>query len=64
MKTWAVDVAIRAVKTMAQAAIGVIGSSAVISEINWGVVVSTAVVAGLVSVLMSLSNIPIEKGVE
>lgn len=44
----------RAIKTMAQAAVGVIGSSVVISDVNWLVVVSASALAGLTSVLTSI----------
>lgn len=44
----------RAVKTMAQAAVGVIGSSVVISDVNWLVVVSASALAGVTSVLTSI----------
>lgn len=57
-KNWIRAAGIRAVKTMAQAAIGVIGASAIISDINWPVVVSAAIVAGVVSVLTSLAGLP------
>lgn len=57
-KNWIRAAGIRAVKTMAQAAIGVIGASAIISDVNWPVVVSAAVVAGVVSVLTSLAGLP------
>lgn len=57
-KTWLKAAAIRAVKTVAQAAIGVIGSSALISEVNWLTVVSAACVAGVVSLFTSLAGLP------
>lgn len=44
----------RAVKTMAQAAVGVIGSSVVISDVNWLVVVSASALAGVTSILTSI----------
>lgn len=54
----------RAVKTMAQAAVGVIGSSVVISDVNWLVVVSASALAGVTSVLTSIiTGLPeVEKG--
>lgn len=57
-KTWLKAAAIRAVKTVAQAAVGVIGSSALISEVNWLTVVSAACVAGVVSLFTSLAGLP------
>lgn len=49
---------IRALKTVAQTAVGVIGSSAIISEVNWVVVASSAIVAGIVSLLTSIAGLP------
>lgn len=54
---WFKAASIRAVKTMAQAAIGVIGSSVVISSVDWKMVVSASVVAGVVSLLTSIAGI-------
>ena len=55
---WLKKSAIRAVKTMAQTAVGIIGSSAVISSVDWKIVLSSAVVAGVVSILTSVAGIP------
>lgn len=55
---WFKAAAVRAVKTVAQAAIAVIGSSAVLSEIDWAVVASTAAVAGILSILTSIAGLP------
>ena len=57
-KNWAVAAGMRALRTMAQTAIGAIGASAIISEINWVVVASSTCIAGLVSVLMSIQCLP------
>lgn len=54
---WLKAASIRAIKTMAQAAIGVIGSSVVISSVDWKMVVSASVVAGVVSFLTSIAGI-------
>ena len=54
---WLKAASVRAIKTMAQAAIGVIGSSAVISSVDWKMVVSASVVAGVVSFLTSITGI-------
>lgn len=59
-KDWAKKAEIRAVKTVAQTAIGVIGSSMVISAVDWKVVVSASVLAGLVSLLTSVAGLPEE----
>lgn len=60
-KKWAKAAGIRAIKTMAQAAIGAIGAAAILSEVNWLVVGSTALLAGIVSMLTSIAGLPEEK---
>ena len=57
-KKWLRAAAVRAIKTVAQTALAVIGTTAVISEINWTVVVSSALVAGLASILTSVAGLP------
>ena len=53
---WA-DVVVRAIRTMAQTAVGVISAGAVLSDVDWIQVFSASALAGLVSVLMSLDRI-------
>ena len=53
---------IRALKTMAQTAVAVIGTGAVISAVDWKMVVSSAIVAGVVSLLTSVAGIPEVEG--
>lgn len=48
---------IKVLKTMAQAAVGVIGASTLISQVDWRVVISTTFLSGLVCVLSNLSNL-------
>lgn len=55
---WLYAAMIRAVKTMAQTAVATIGSAALLSEVNIGVVVSASVLAGVLSMLTSLAGIP------
>lgn len=57
-KKWAKAAGIRALKTVAQTAVGVIGASAVIAEVNWLTVVSAAALAGGVSLLTSVAGLP------
>ena len=45
---------VRAVRTIAQSAVAVIGTAAVLSEIDWLMVASTAAVAGILSMLNSI----------
>ena len=58
-KEWAKKAAIRAVKTMAQTAVAVIGTSTVVAAVDWKIVVSSAVVSGVVSILTSVAGIPV-----
>lgn len=55
---WLKAAGIRAIRTVAQTAIGVIGGSAVLSDVNWGVVASAAALAGILSMLMSVAGLP------
>ena len=61
-KTWIKAAGVRAVKTMAQTAVATIGTTAVISQVDWKLVVSTAVVAGIVSTLTSVAGLPEVEG--
>ena len=57
-KNWIKASGIRAIKTVAQAAIATIGTSAVLSEVDWVMVVSASVLAGILSLLTSLAGLP------
>lgn len=57
-KKWIKAAGIRAIKTVAQAAIATIGTSAVLSQVNWLMVVSASVLAGILSLLTSLAGLP------
>ena len=57
-KTWFKAAAVRAIKTMAQTAIATIGSSAVLSAVDWKVVASATVLAGILSLLTSTAGLP------
>ena len=61
-KTWIKAAGIRALKTVSQTAIATIGTSAVISEVNWIMVVSASALAGLLSLLTSVAGLPELKG--
>ena len=58
VKMWIKCAGIRAIKTVAQTAVGSIGASAVFSEVNWKIVVSSALLAGVVSLLTSIAGLP------
>ena len=57
-KRWIAAAGIRAIKTVAQTAIATIGTSAVTSEVNWTIVASASVLAGLLSLLTSVAGLP------
>lgn len=57
-RTWWKAAGIRAIKTVAQTAIATIGSSAVLSEVNWIVVLSASALAGILSLLTSVAGLP------
>ena len=56
--TWIKAAGVRAIKTVAQTAIATIGTTAVISGVDWTIVLSSAAVAGIVSLLTSLAGLP------
>lgn len=56
--TWLKAAGIRAIKTVAQSAIGAIGASAIMSEVDWCIVASTAALSGIVSILTSVAGLP------
>ncbi len=56
--TWSLDALLRAVRTIAQTAMANIGVLSVLSEIDWVLVLSSAGVAGLISLLMSVTRLP------
>lgn len=58
MKKWWKAAGIRAIKTFAQAAIAAIGTTAMISEVNWPIVFSTAGLAAVLSLLTSIAGLP------
>lgn len=58
MKKWIRAALVRAVKTMAQTAVATIGASAVLSAVDWPVVVSASVLAGVLSMLTSVAGLP------
>lgn len=57
-KQWWKAAGMRAIKTVAQTAIATIGTSAVLSEVNWLAVASASVLAGLISLLTSVAGLP------
>lgn len=57
MKKYFEKLGVKVLKTMAQSAVGVIGASTLITQIDWRVVVSTVLLSGLVCILTNLSDL-------
>lgn len=57
-KKWLKAAGVRAIKTTAQAAIGGIGAATALGGVNWTLALSTAILAGIVSVLTSVTGLP------
>ena len=55
---WWKAAGIRAIKTVAQTAVATIGTSAVISEVNWLIVAAASALAGILSLLTSIAGLP------
>lgn len=60
-KQWVKAAGMRAIKTVAQTAVATIGTTAVISEVDWVTVASASLLAGILSLLTSLAGIPEEQ---
>ena len=57
-KTWLKAAAVRAVKTVAQTAVATIGTAVALGEVNWIMVASASVLAGVLSLLTSVAGLP------
>ena len=57
-KTWIKAAAVRALKTVCQTAVATIGTAAVLSSVDWKMVVSASLLAGVLSILTSVAGIP------
>lgn len=58
MKKWMKAAGIRALKTVAQTAVATISMSTLISDVDWLLVCSTSILAGLLSILTSVAGLP------
>ena len=57
-KNWFKAAGVRAIKTVAQTAVATIGTSAVMGEVNWLMVGSASLLAGILSLLTSIAGLP------
>lgn len=57
-KKWLKAAAVRAVKTVAQTAVAMVGVSTMLQEVNWIAVGSASLLAGLLSILTSVAGLP------
>lgn len=57
-KKWLKCASIRAIKTVCQTALAMIGTSVVMGDVNWLMVVSSSLLAGIVSILTSIAGLP------
>ena len=57
-KQWIKAAGVRAIKTVAQTAVATIGTAAVLQDVNWIMIVSASVLAGVVSLLTSVAGLP------
>lgn len=58
IKKWLAKAGVRAIKTVAQTAVATIGTSAVLSDVDWIMVLSASALAGILSLITSLAGLP------
>lgn len=58
LKEWIARAGVRAIKTVAQSAVATIGTAAALGDVNWHLVVSASLLAGLLSLLTSVAGLP------
>ena len=57
-KLWLKAASVRAIKTVAQTAVGVIGASVTMAEVDWKIIISASLLAGVTSILTSIAGLP------
>lgn len=57
-RKWLAAAGVRAIKTVAQTAVATIGTSMVLDEVNWKIVASASILAGILSLLTSVAGLP------
>ena len=57
-KSWLKAAVVRAIKTVAQTAVATIGTSAFLAQVDWRMVISASILAGLLSLLTSVAGLP------
>mgnify|MGYP003504515616 CR=1 FL=1 len=55
---WIKAAGIRAIKTVAETAVATIGTSVVLSEVDWKIVISASILSGILSLLISIKGLP------
>lgn len=58
LKLWLYAAGVRAIKTMAQTCVGLIGTNLTIAEVPWQVVLSASLLSGVTSLLTSVAGLP------
>lgn len=62
-KKWLKAAGVRAVKTVAQSFVATIGTATVMGDVNWPMVVSASLLAGVLSIATSIAGLPeVDKG--
>lgn len=58
IKKWLKAAGIRAVKTVAETALATMGTTAIITDVDWRIVISASLLSGVISLLMSVKGLP------